>query len=175
MPTIAYIGLGSNIGDKKETCLKALELLSETVRVRKVSSFYCTEPVGFHDQEDFINSVAEIETVLAPEQLLTVCLTVEDKLGRRRSARWGPRSIDLDILLYGDTTIETPHLSIPHPLLQTRAFVLIPLCEIAPHVVHPILKKSVAQLRKDLKDPHWVVASDPLEDHEQEIRHHLPC
>jgi 2-amino-4-hydroxy-6-hydroxymethyldihydropteridine diphosphokinase len=158
MPTIAYIGLGSNIGDKKEACLKALELLGSAVRVRKVSSFYCTEPVGYHDQEDFINAVAEVETALSPHQLLTACRAVEDKLGRRRSVRWGPRVIDLDILLFGDSVIETAALSIPHPLLQSRGFVLVPLCEIAPQVVHPVLRKSAAQLLKELKNPYHVIA-----------------
>jgi 2-amino-4-hydroxy-6-hydroxymethyldihydropteridine diphosphokinase len=169
MPTIAYIGLGSNIGDKKEACLKALELLGGTVRVRRVSSFYCTEPVGYRDQDDFINAVAEVETALSPEQLLAACLAVEDKLGRRRSVRWGPRVIDLDILLYGDSVIETSVLAIPHPLLQIRGFVLIPLCEIAPQVVHPSLKKSVLQLLRELKDSHSVVVCATWENHGQEI------
>ena len=175
MPITAYIGLGSNIGRKKETCLQALELLSRAVMVQRVSSFYCTEPVGYYGQEEFINAVAEIETGLSPEELLAACLAVEDKLGRRRSARWGPRSIDLDILFYGDMVLETPALSIPHPLLHTRGFVLIPLCEIAPQVIHPSLRKSAAQLLSELKDTHRVVAYDPLEDHEQEIRHRRPC
>lgn len=168
MSTIAYIGLGSNIGDKKEACLKALELLGGAVRVRKVSSFYCTEPVGYRDQDDFINAVAEVETALSPEQLLAACLTVEDKLERRRSVRWGPRVIDLDILLYGDSVIETAVLSIPHPLLQTRGFVLIPLCEIAPQAVHPVLKKSAAQLLKELKNSYGVIAINARENHGQE-------
>lgn len=168
MPTIAYIGLGSNIGDKKEACLKALELLGRTIRVRKVSSFYCTEPVGYRNQEDFINAVAEVETALSSEQLLAACLAVEDKLGRRRSVRWGPRVIDIDILLYGDSVIETSVLSIPHPLLHTRGFVLIPLCEIAPQAVHPVLKKSAALLLKELKNSYRVIACNTQENHGQE-------
>jgi 2-amino-4-hydroxy-6-hydroxymethyldihydropteridine diphosphokinase len=158
MPTIAYIGLGSNIGDKQGFCLKALELLGRAGRVKRVSSYYCTEPVGYRAQEDFINAVCELETSLSPEQLLAACRAVEDELGRRRSLRWGPRTIDLDILLYGDRVVETPGLTIPHPFLASRGFVLIPLCEIAPQVVHPIFKKTADLLLQELQDPHRVVA-----------------
>jgi 2-amino-4-hydroxy-6-hydroxymethyldihydropteridine diphosphokinase len=168
MPTIAYIGLGSNIGNRKENCLKALELLSSSARVVTVSSFYSAEPVGYVDQADFINAVAEIETDLSPEQLLAACRTVEDSLGRRRSVRWGPRTIDLDILLYGDSVLETAELTIPHPLLATRGFVLIPLCEIAPHIMHPVLQKTAAQLLRELENTYRVVAYDSTNDHEQE-------
>ncbi len=158
MPTIAYIGLGSNIGDKQGFCLKALELLDRAGRVKRVSSYYCTEPVGYRPQEDFINAVCELETSLLPEQLLAACRAIEDELGRRRSLRWGPRTIDLDILLYGDRVIETPGLTIPHPLLASRGFVLIPLCEIAPQVVHPIFQKTADLLLQELQDPHRVAA-----------------
>jgi 2-amino-4-hydroxy-6-hydroxymethyldihydropteridine diphosphokinase len=161
MPITAYIGLGSNIGDRKGSCLQALELLSRAGRVKQVSSYYCTEPVGNRDQEEFVNAVAELETSLSPEQLLAACRAIEDALGRRRSVHWGPRTIDLDILLYGDQVIESTNLTIPHPFLTSRGFVLIPLCEIAPQVVHPILKKTAAQLLHELKDPHRVVVCGP--------------
>jgi 2-amino-4-hydroxy-6-hydroxymethyldihydropteridine diphosphokinase len=161
MPITAYIGLGSNIGDRKGFCLKALELLARAGRVTKVSSYYCTEPVGNRDQEEFVNAVAELETSLSPLQLLAACRAIEDELGRRRSVHWGPRTIDLDILLYGDQVVESPHLTIPHPFLTARGFVLTPLCEIAPQAVHPILKKTVAQLLHQLKDPHRVVVCGP--------------
>jgi 2-amino-4-hydroxy-6-hydroxymethyldihydropteridine diphosphokinase len=156
MPTIAYIGLGSNMGDKKGACIKALELLGRAGCVKKVSSFYCTEPVGSCEQEDFINAVCELETDLSPEQLLAVCRAIEEELGRSRLVHWGPRTIDLDILLYGDQVIESPELTIPHPLLASRGFVLIPLCELAPGVVHPVLKKTAALLLHELKDLHRV-------------------
>jgi 2-amino-4-hydroxy-6-hydroxymethyldihydropteridine diphosphokinase len=161
MLTTAYIGLGSNIGDRKGTCLQALELLGRAGRVKKVSSFYRTEPVGHRDQEDFVNAVAELETGLSPEQLLAACRAIEDQLGRRRSVHWGPRTIDLDILLYGDQVVESANLTIPHPFLTSRGFVLVPLCEIAPQVVHPILNKTAAILLHELKDPQRVVPCGP--------------
>jgi 2-amino-4-hydroxy-6-hydroxymethyldihydropteridine diphosphokinase len=163
MPIIAYIGLGSNIGDRKNSCLQAIALLARAGRVNAVSSFYCTEPVGFQEQEEFINAVVELETHLLPQQLLTACRAIEDELGRTRTQRWGPRTIDLDVLLYGDEIINSPDLTIPHPLLTTRGFVLIPLCEIAPHVEHPILQKTIIQLLQELKDPHRVIECGSVE------------
>ncbi len=157
MPTIAYIGLGSNVGDKKANCRKALELLASAGRVLKVSSFYTTEPVGHLKQDDFVNAVAEIETELPPEELLAACRKIENELGRRREIRWGPRTIDLDILLYGDRVVNDLALTIPHPLLAARRFVLIPLSEIAPKAVHPIFRKTVTHLLHELRDTHIVV------------------
>lgn len=157
MPTIAYIGLGSNIGNKIEACLKAIELLASAGRVTRASSLYCTEPVGYAEQEDFVNAVVEIETALSATELLKACQSIEDRLGRRRTVRWGPRTMDLDILLYGDAVLETPELSIPHPLMASRRFVLVPLCEIAPHALHPRLKKKATELLGELKDTHRVV------------------
>jgi 2-amino-4-hydroxy-6-hydroxymethyldihydropteridine diphosphokinase len=157
MATIAYIGLGSNKGDKRANCQKALHLLSSAGRVLTVSSFYCTEPVGYRDQETFINAVAAVETELTPEALLTECLRIEERLGRTRELRWGPRTLDLDILLYGERVVDEPDLTIPHPRLALRRFVLLPLAEIAPQVVHPVLKKTAKHLLHELKDPHGVV------------------
>jgi len=161
MPVTAYIGLGSNMGDKKGTCLKALDLLGRAGRVKKVSSFYCTEPVGYREQEDFVNAVAELETDISPEALLAECHSIEDALGRSRELRWGPRTIDLDILLYGDRVISEPTIIIPHPRLAIRRFVLVPLCEIAPQAVHPVFKKTVTHLLHELKDPHQVARCGP--------------
>ena len=156
MPTTAYIALGSNMGDKLATCRKALDLLSRTGRVIRISSFYCTEPIGYPDQEDFINGAVELETGLSPLALLAACHVIEDKLGRNRLLHWGPRTIDLDILLYGEQVVNSSELTIPHPLMTKRRFVLVPLSEIAPKAIHPVLRKSVAQLLNELSDKHRV-------------------
>src|SRR5512139_1538810 len=140
MPIIAYIGIGSNVGDRAENCRRAAELLREAGRVIAVSSLYYTEPVGYHEQEDFINSVAAVETDLTATELLDICHSIEDRMGRKRTVRWGPRSADLDILLFGDLVLNLPGLTIPHALISVRKFVLAPLAEIAPGAVHPVLQ-----------------------------------
>jgi len=160
VPTIAYIGLGSNLGEKKDNCRKAIALLAKSGRVVRASSLYRTEPVGLAEQDDFVNAVVEIETILPPEALLDQCRSIENELGRVRTVRWGPRTIDVDILLYGAVMIETPELTIPHPLLHNRRFVLVPLCEIAPHVMHPKLQRTASDLLLELRDHHSVVRCD---------------
>jgi 2-amino-4-hydroxy-6-hydroxymethyldihydropteridine diphosphokinase len=149
------------MGDKKANCLRAIELLEEAGRVVSVSSLYHTEPVGYKEQEDFINAVAAVETDRSPAELLAVCRSIESRLGRERVVRWGPRTIDLDILLYGEMAVNQPELVIPHPLMAARKFVLAPLAEIAPAAVHPVLKKNAAQLLRELRDTSTVIKCKP--------------
>ena len=130
----AYIGLGSNLGDREKHLQQAVFLLNREphVRVEQCSRVYETDPVGYTEQPAFLNMVAKISTTLSPEPLLDVCLRIEQALGRVRNVRWGPRTIDLDLLLYGDLSLETPRLCLPHPRMHERLFVLIPLLEVLP-------------------------------------------
>jgi 2-amino-4-hydroxy-6-hydroxymethyldihydropteridine diphosphokinase len=150
----AYIGIGSNIGDRESNLKFAVEMLQEQdgVEVTVVSSYLNTAPVGYIDQPDFLNAVVEIRTSLTPISLLEVCQVIEQELKRVRTIRWGPRTIDLDILLYGDMVINEENLIIPHPRMHEREFVLYPLNEIAPNTVHPIIKKSIAELLNLVKN-----------------------
>jgi len=138
---IAYIGLGSNLGDRQATLREALRRLGELgdIEVSAVSTFRETDPVGKLDQPRFVNAAAALETTLPPRELLECLLEVERMLGRNRAAeeRWGPRTIDLDLLLYGDATIDQPGLEVPHPRLAERAFVLEPLLELDPSLRLP--------------------------------------
>jgi len=130
----SFLGLGSNQGDRAGFLRAAVERLDgwPGTRVKAVSSLYATAPVGRLDQPEFLNAVAEVRTELAPAELLAACLQIEGELGRVRTERWGPRTIDLDLLLFGECEIAAPGLVVPHPRLRERAFVLQPLAEIAP-------------------------------------------
>ena len=151
---IVYIGFGSNVGDRQENVLNALLYLKKSpfISIQKVSSLYETEAVGYTEQSDFLNGVVEISTGTSPAQLLSFVQDIEKRLGRRRAVRWGPRTIDLDILLYGEKIVESDELVIPHKEMQNRSFVLVPLAEIAPAVVIPGTGKTVSQLLKDTTD-----------------------
>lgn len=147
-----YIGIGSNLGDRLENCMKAVGLLrSYGLTILKESSAFETEPWAVTDQPRFINMAVEAVTSLPPRALLKALKEIEDTIGRTISFRWGPRIIDLDILLYGDMTLAEPDLIIPHPLMHKRLFVLEPLAEIAPEVVHPHLKKNIFELMLEAK------------------------
>ena len=149
---ISYLCLGSNLGEREANLRRALALLSPKVTINDVSSIYETEPVGYKEQPLFLNMVCRITTKLSPEELLCLAKDIETKMGRLLSKqRNSPRPIDIDILFYNDKIMETRDLTIPHPRLQDRAFVLIPLEEIAPDLIHPKLDKSIAQLANDVK------------------------
>lgn len=150
MPKLAYLSLGSNVGDRQAELLAALAHLGVIGRVVAVSSFYETEPVEFIQQAWFLNCAVALETEKSPAELMAALLEIEKIMGRRRLQKKGPRSIDIDILLFEDAIIDTAELTVPHPAMQYRRFVLEPLVEIAPHVMHPVLKKTVRELRNAL-------------------------
>ena len=144
---IAYIGIGSNLGNREDNCEKAIRLLQENgLEIVKQSSMIETEPWGVPDQPLFINMAVSVKTVLSPENLLALCKKIETDLGRTETILWGPRIIDLDILFYDDVITARPDLTIPHPHIKDRDFVLRPLAEIAPDLIHPVLKKSIKEL-----------------------------
>lgn len=144
----AYIGLGSNIGNREENLNKAVEMLRSAVgiRVTAVSTYFNTAPVGYTEQPDFLDAVAEIKTSLTAYELLIICSDIEKKLKRERIIHWGPRTIDLDILLFGSYILNEEMLTIPHPRMLEREFVLKPLNEIAPEMIHPVCNKSISEL-----------------------------
>jgi 2-amino-4-hydroxy-6-hydroxymethyldihydropteridine diphosphokinase len=148
----AYLGLGGNVGDARANIRAAIGQLGELGAVEAVSSFYETEPVGFADQPWFVNCALILETALPAEELLAAAKKIERELGRTPAAPNGPRTIDIDILLYGDRVMETGALTIPHPRMHERRFVLVPLSEIAPEALHPIFKKNIAGLLDGLSD-----------------------
>ncbi|MDO8567925.1 MAG: 2-amino-4-hydroxy-6-hydroxymethyldihydropteridine diphosphokinase [Dehalococcoidales bacterium] len=151
-----YLGLGSNIEDRKRNLEIAVGLLKERFRIGGVSSVYETDPVGDVNQPKFLNMACQVFTTLPPDVLLALVKGIEFKLGRPVGIG-GPRPIDIDILLYGNMVLDTPNLVIPHPRMAERAFVLVPLVEIAPNAVHPVKQKTVKELLDGLKEKQGVV------------------
>lgn len=160
----AFIGLGSNLGDREANIrqsLQQLEQMPETTIVRG-SSLYDTEPVGLPDQPNFLNGVVQLETHLTPRQLLWNLKLIERRLGRVRTQHWGPRVIDLDLLLYGDEVVDEDDLQVPHPLLAQRSFVMVPLVEIDPLLVHPVTNQTMLSILQRL-------GAEPLVKHGSRI------
>ena len=151
---LVYISFGSNMGDREQNIKQGIEQLQvlEDCKVLKVSQYIETEPYGVIEQDKFLNGCLKLQTLLTPQELLTELHTIEDKAGRKRTLRWGPRTLDLDIIFYDDCVIAQEDLMIPHVDMQHRLFVLEPLCEIAPYAFHPVLHKSVMQLKEEACD-----------------------
>ena len=153
----SLIALGSNMGDREGNLRRAFGMIGRQMKLVKISSVYETEPMYHEDQSWFLNCVAAVETDSSPRELLERLQTIELEMGRERSVRYGPRVIDLDILFYGNEIVSEPSLEIPHPRIAERAFVLAPLNEISPKLIHPVLGRTVSELLDDLKTQKKVV------------------
>lgn len=151
--TKAYIGIGSNMGDKQKNIEDAISILDSrsSTKVTAISKMYITGPVGYMEQEDFLNGALEVRTLLTPYQLLDFLYSIEMQLKRERVIRWGPRTMDLDILLYGNRILSDEKLTIPHPRMHERLFAVKPMCDIAPYVQHPLLCKNMLEIKTELE------------------------
>jgi len=147
----AYIAFGSNIGDREANINRALGILKQKIKIVKMSTLYETKPMYLENQQWFLNGAAKVETELTPKGLLDFLKSTEKTMGRKDVGRNGPRIIDLDSLFYGDQVLNESDLRIPHPKIQERAFVLVPLAEIEPDLIHPVYKKTIAALLSELK------------------------
>ena len=154
--TTIYLSLGSNIANRKKNLEKALtELYKNNIKQIKISSFYETEPVG-PKQRNFYNIAGKFKTDLKPQELLKTVKQIEEKIGRTKTYRWGPRVIDIDILFYGKQIIKSENLMIPHKEIMNRAFVLVPMKEISPNFIHPIYHKTIKTLEMQLDDKYFI-------------------
>ncbi|MCK4404209.1 MAG: 2-amino-4-hydroxy-6-hydroxymethyldihydropteridine diphosphokinase [candidate division Zixibacteria bacterium] len=153
-----HVSLGSNLGDRFQHLRTAIEKIEESdkILIKEVSSVYESEPVGYENQRWFLNLVFEVQTSFDPLLLLEYLLAIEDQMGRKREEKWGARNIDLDLLLYDNLIVNSDRLTIPHPQMHQRRFVLIPLAQIAPQLLHPLLKKTVRQLLESCEDKSMV-------------------
>lgn len=153
MSTITYLSLGGNLGNTIEIFQNSMEILTKKVgKITQISSLYQTAAWGPIPQNDFINQVIEVETKLSAPKLMDILLEIELQQGRVRQERWGPRTLDLDIIFFGEQLISTENLEIPHPRMEDRKFVLIPMVEINPNLIHPISRKSIRQILLECKD-----------------------
>ncbi len=161
---IVLLGLGANLGDREQALRRAIALLTErkAIYAPTLSSVYETEPVGYTDQPPFLNMVVAAGTLLLPEKLLAVCREVERALGRTERAKWHEREIDIDILLYHNRIFTKEHFSVPHPRMHERRFVLVPAAEIVPDLVHPVFRKTMAELIEQCSDSSGVQKVGPL-------------
>jgi 2-amino-4-hydroxy-6-hydroxymethyldihydropteridine diphosphokinase len=146
MMHIVYIALGTNLGERSANLQEATRMLEKAVKTRRLSPIYETPPWGYLDQPAFLNQVLEVETDLSPQDLHSYTKQVESRVGRTKTFRFGPRKIDLDILFYDDLVLETENLAIPHPRIEGRGFVLVPMSDLAPDLRHPVLGKTILQL-----------------------------
>ena len=176
MPSLAYLSLGSNLGDRDLYLREAIRRLQSVGRVQAISSVYETQPVELTGQPWFLNCALALETAASPAQLMGQLLAIESAMGRQRIRKKGPRTLDLDILFFADLVVNTPQLTIPHPAIAERRFVLAPLAEIAPSAIHPVLNKTIQELLEALPPGQTVkrlkkkLTPDPTHIHESKLK-----
>ncbi|MFH1243515.1 MAG: 2-amino-4-hydroxy-6-hydroxymethyldihydropteridine diphosphokinase [Pseudomonadota bacterium] len=154
MAKTAFIGIGSNLGDKLANCIKAIELIRGVTGCSLIagSDFYRTEPVGVERQNWYVNAVISLSAGMSAQDLLSSLMGIEERMGRVRTRKWAPRTIDLDILLFGQDIMNDEDLEIPHPFMHLRRFVLVPMVQLAPDLIHPVLGKTMSELLENLSD-----------------------
>jgi len=165
----AYIGVGSNVGERLDNCKTSFGMFTGDVRVTRVSSFYITSPVGYLEQDDFVNCVIEVQTSLPPLELYGEMVRVERELKKNKPFKDGPRTIDLDLLLFGELVCSDDVLTVPHPRMHLRSFVLEPLAEIAPSLIHPVLQQTVETLKNSLQEKDYVRRIDDTGTIEEKV------
>jgi len=161
MTETAYIGIGSNLGDKLENCLKSIDMIGEIKNssITAQSDFFRTAPVGVEGHDWYVNAVICLETRISARLLLKSLLAIESRLGRKRNKKWDSRIIDLDILLFGQKVIDEKHLTVPHPLMHLRKFVLVPMVQLASNLIHPVLNLSMVQLLENINEEDQLVTT----------------